>query len=146
MSRARCGSDDVERGIAIASCSVAILSLLPVAAHQLGGLKHLPDPAGDIFDSDKITESKAAHPLGVPDSLPGIASYTVTLALLLTARRSKVARALLGLKLSADASAAGFNVVRQVVTFRKICSWCTATAAATGPMVYFGKKMLKKSR
>jgi uncharacterized membrane protein len=128
---------------ATVACAVAMLTLLPVAAHQLGLLDHLPDPPSDLFDSDGITESKAAHPLGVPDSLLGLGSYAATLALLLAARRIRIARPLLRAKLAADSSAAAFNVVRQVVQFRRVCSWCTGTAIATAAVVHYGRKALR---
>jgi uncharacterized membrane protein len=130
--------------LAAISCGVALASLLPVAAHQLGMLEHLPDPPGRLFDSDGITESPAAHPLGIPDSVLGIASYSATLALLYAARRrAPLPSALLKWKLGLDASAASANSVRQVVKFRRVCSWCTATAIATAAMVHFGRKALR---
>ncbi len=89
-----------------------------------------------MFDSERITLSAAAHPLGIPDSYLGLASYSTTLALLLLAKRSRVAERLLGAKLVGDAGLAAFNTVRQVVSFRKLCSWCTGTALATGLVVY----------
>lgn len=135
-------SDGSNRAAAV-SCAVALLTLVPVAMHQLGVVRHLPDPPGALFDSDAITESKAAHPMGIPDGLLGLASYGATLALLLAGRRNRTARGLLGLKLKADASVAAANVVRQVVSFHRICSWCTATAVATGAVVYFGEKSLR---
>jgi uncharacterized membrane protein len=82
--------------------------------------------------------------MGVPDGLLGVASYSITLALLMAARRSVAMRTLLGLKLKADASVAGANVARQIVSFRRICSWCMATAVATGATVYFGQKSLRR--
>ena len=105
-------------------------------------LEHLPDPPGSAFDSDGITESKAAHPLGVPDGLLGLANYGTTLALMLAARRNRTARRLLAWKLVLDGGVAGFNVVRQVVQFGKVCSWCTGTAIATGAMLIAGRKNL----
>ncbi|MDQ6734560.1 MAG: vitamin K epoxide reductase family protein [Nitrospirota bacterium] len=126
----------------IIATSACLLTLLPVAAHQLGLLRHLPDPPGRIFASDEITESDTAHPLGVPDSLPGLASYAATLALILMARGRPKARKLLALKLVADGAVAGYNVVRQVVTFGKICSWCTGTAIGTGLMLVAGRKVI----
>jgi uncharacterized membrane protein len=124
----------------IAATSAAILTLLPVAAHQLGALPHLPDPPNPIFASDEITGSKAAHPFGVPDSLPGLASYGTTLALALLAENHPAARKLLKAKLLADGTLATFNLVRQVVVFRKLCSWCTATALCTYGMIYASRK------
>jgi uncharacterized membrane protein len=127
---------------AAAACGVALVSLGPVALHQLGAIPHLPDPPGRIFDSDGITQSKAAHPFGVPDGLLGVASYGATMALLLAARGQPKVRPLLAVKLAGDAGFAGFNVVRQIVQFRRVCSWCMLTALATGVMVYAGRKML----
>lgn len=129
----------------IAATSAAIVTLLPLAAHQLGFLAHLPDPPGRAFASDAITESKAAHPFGVPDSLPGIASYGATLGLCLLARKHAAARRLLGFKVAADGALASINVIRQVVVFRKICSWCTGTALATAAMIISGHDVIQKA-
>lgn len=126
----------------IMSTSAALLTLAPVAAHQLRLLAHLPDPPGCLFASDEITGSKAAHPLGIPDSLLGLSSYAVTLALAVAAPTHKEVRRVLGIKLLADGSAAGFNVVRQCVSFRRICSWCTATAICTAMMVVAGRAFI----
>ncbi|MGB9029433.1 MAG: vitamin K epoxide reductase family protein [Acidobacteriaceae bacterium] len=127
--------------LAAATCA-AIATLIPVAAHQLGAIDHLPDPPGSFFASDRITESSAAHPLGVPDALPGLGSYAVTLALATTAPNSPRARRLLAFKLPLDGALAGFNLARQVVSFRKICSWCTATALCTALMVFAGRQVI----
>jgi uncharacterized membrane protein len=119
----------------IAATSAALFTLLPVAAHQLGCLAHLPDPPGKLFSSDEITESKAAHPLGIPDGLLGLGSYGITLSLILLARSHPKARRFLSLKLMGDGVVAAFNVVRQLKTFGKICSWCTGTALCTAVMI-----------
>jgi len=134
-------SEARDTGLVIAT-SAALATLVPVVAHQLGLLRHLPDPPGAIFDSDRITASKAARPLGVPDGILGVGSYGATLALVLLARKNPAARKLLALKLVADGSMAGFNVVRQVVSFRKVCSWCTGTAICTAAMVIAGRKII----
>jgi uncharacterized membrane protein len=135
-------SDKPNNALLVANAA-AIATLLPVAAHQLGLLRHLPDPPGALFDSDQITESKAAHPLGIPDSLLGLGSYNVTLGLAILARKSPLAAKLLAAKLIADGGLASFNMVRQVVSFRKLCSWCTGTALCTYAMLYAGRKLLK---
>lgn len=141
--RDECAQSDVSR--AAVCCAAALACLVPVAAHQLGLTASLPDPPGEVWDSDGITESRAAHPLGIPDGLLGLASYGLTLGLLVASRQSRAARRALPWKLGADGAAAGFNVVRQVVTFRRLCSWCTGTALATFGMVYFGAKSLRES-
>jgi uncharacterized membrane protein len=136
---------DHDQKTMLAACGVALATLMPVALHQCGALGHLPDPPGRIFDSDEITESKMAHPLGVPDSLPGLASYGTTLALILLSSRSRTAKRMLGAKLLLDGGVAGFNATRQVLRFGKLCAWCTGTALATGVMVYAGRAIVAES-
>ncbi len=134
------GSEGGEPGVVtMVACGAAMAALVPVLLHQTGRLRHLPDPPGMVFDSDGITESKMAHPLGVPDGLLGLASYGVTMGLMVAGRRPGLAQRLLGWKLGVDGAAAAFNVVRQVVVFRRVCSWCTGTAVATGVMVWAGR-------
>lgn len=128
-----------DKAVALTGCGLAIASLVPVALFQGEVIDRLPDPPGEVFDSERVTLSKVAHPLGVPDSYLGLASYGTTLGLVLLADRSVVARRLLGAKLVGDAAFAAFNVVRQVVSFRKVCSWCTGTALATALIVYGGR-------
>ena len=136
------GLDDYSYRVLLAAACAAVGTLIPVAAHQAGLLDHLPDPPGGIFDSDQITESDAAHPLGIPDGVLGLGSYGITLALALPACNCPTMRRLLALKLLADGSLAGINVARQVISFRKLCSWCTGTAACTGLMLLAGRKLI----
>lgn len=96
-----------------------------------------------MFDSEKITTSNAAHPLGIPDGLLGLASFGTTLGLILAARCSPVAKKLLGAKLTMDVAAAGFNAGRQVINFGKLCSWCTGTAIAAVVMGYAGRNLIR---
>jgi len=139
-----CASRDLRpNALLIAATSAALLTLLPIAAHQLGSLPHLPDPPGGLFASDRITESKTAHPLGIPDSLLGLGSYGITLSLILLARSHPKARRFLTIKLVGDGAVAAFNVVRQVVTFGKICSWCTGMALCTAVMVAADRSSLE---
>ncbi len=129
----------------IAGCCTALATLVPVTLYQTGALHRLPDPPFGVFDSEQITMSHAAHPLGIPDGVLGLASFGTTLALTLLARRHDGARKLLGAKLILDASAAAFNAGRQVVGFGKLCSWCTGTALAAGVMAYGGRKTIQET-
>ena len=131
--------------IALAGCGVALGTLVAVALFQSEAIDSLPDPPGNIFASERITLSKMAHPLGIPDSYLGLASYGTTLTLLLLAEKHGWARRVLGVKLIADGGAAGFNAVRQVVSFGKLCSWCTGTALATAVMVYGGRRAVAET-
>ena len=146
-------SDSQQDVALISACGVAIATLVPVALYQLKRIRRLPDPPGRFFDSNRITASGTAHPLGVPDSLPGLASYTVTLVLAVVATRKgpgapggpdrKAVERLLGAKLLVDGSAALFNTVRQVISFGKLCSWCTGTALCTAAMVFAGRRHIR---
>ena len=127
----------------IAGCAAALGGLVPVALYQLGVIEHVPDPPCAWFDSDRITSSRVAHPFGIPDSLLGMASYGTTLALIVAADRSMPARRFLGAKLGLDGAMAGFNAIRQVVSFGRICSWCMITAGATAAMVYVGRHLVE---
>ncbi len=129
--------------VMMAACGAAIGTLVPVLLHQTGVLGHLPDPPGRVFDSDGVTESAMAHPMGVPDAVLGLASYGVTMGLMVAARRGGVARRLLGWKLAGDGTLAVVNVVRQVAVLGKVCSWCTGTAVATGVMVWAGREVVR---
>lgn len=133
------GSD---RLLIAASCT-ALATLVPVALYQTGVLGRLPDPPLRIFDSERITTSSAAHPLGIPDGLLGLGSFGATLALALLTRRHPNMKTLLGMKLTLDASVAAFNATRQVVSFGKLCSWCTATAVSAGLMAYAGRDAIR---
>ena len=134
-----------DRAVALTGCGLAIGALLPVALYQSHLIPRLPDPSGSLFASERIVSSSAAHPLGVPDSYLGLASYGTTLALLLLADRSPVAKRLLGAKLLADAGLASVNMVRQVVSFGKLCSWCTGTALATALVVWGGRTAITET-
>ena len=138
-----CGRRDDDLARAAVCCGVATGFLGVVAAKQLGWVRHLPDPPGGVWDSDGITGSQAARPLGIPDGLLGLGSYGVTLGLLVAARENEGARRVLRWKLAGDAGAAGFNAVRQVVSFGKVCAWCMGTAAATVGVVWFGWRGLR---
>lgn len=127
----------------IAACAVAIAALVPVALFQCGAISHLPDPPLRLFSSDQITSSKDAHPFGVPDGVLGLASYGTTLALALSAPRSRLARKALGGKLLLDGGMATVNTVKQFAVFKRACSWCMITAAATVVIVASGREFLR---
>jgi uncharacterized membrane protein len=129
------GSDKL---LIAASCT-ALATLVPVALYQTGVLGGLADPPLRIFDSERVTTSSAAHALGIPDGWLGLGSFGATLALALLTRRHPKIKKLLGAKLTLDASVAVLNATRQVVSFGKLCSWCTATAISAGVMAYAGR-------
>ncbi len=127
--------------LTVATCA-SMATLIPVVAHQIGAIEHLPDPPGSVFASDRITQSKSAYPLGIPDGILGLTSYGVTLGLVALAADNPKTRKYLAIKLLGDGSIAAVNVVRQVVSFGKLCSWCTATAICTAGMLIAGRKII----
>ena len=151
MSKCRPETDSVATktdnsdAVMVCACCAALVTLEPVALYQLKLLPHLVDPPSSLFDSDRIAGSRGAHPFGVPDSLLGLASFGTTLGLILAARHCEPAKKLLGAKLAVDAGAATFNLFRQVVLFRQLCSWCTVTGLAAGGMAYAGRRTIGAS-
>ena len=139
-------ADKLPNAVAMtAACCAALATLVPVALYQTGVIQHLPDPPLPVFDSDRITLSKMAHPLGVPDALLGLGSFCVTLALILISRNHRPPRKMLGAKLALDGAAATFNMGRQVIRFRSLCSWCTGTALAAGIMAASGRRLIPET-
>lgn len=129
----------------VGACCTAIATLIPVSLYQLRVLRTLPDPPLALFDSVRITNSKAAHPFGIPDGPLGLASFGITLTLIVLEPKSPNLCKPLGLKLTADAIAAAANGLRQVIQFRKLCSWCTATSLSAMLMAYVGRQQIRNA-
>ncbi|MHB1935761.1 MAG: vitamin K epoxide reductase family protein [Acidobacteriaceae bacterium] len=131
----------VHKGMALACCCAAMATLAPVALVQLRIMEDLPDPPGRMFNSKRVVLSKDAYHLGIPDGVLGLASYGVTLALLVYARpgRPMVNRTLRA-KLAFDATMAIRNVRKQITEHKRVCSWCIGAAIATAGLVYFARK------
>lgn len=138
-------ADSGDHALLVGASCVALVTLVPVTLYQLGAVSRLPDPPFSVFESERITTSKAAHPFGIPDGLLGLASFGTTLVLALLSKRSRVASHLLGAKLVLDASVAAFNASRQIVSFGKLCSWCTGTTISAGVMAYAGRASIHSS-
>lgn len=137
----------VHKGMAIACCCAAMATLAPVALVQLRILEDLPDPPGRFFNSRRVVTAKSAYHLGIPDGVLGLASYGVSLGLLLAAQPSRplVTKALRA-KLAWDATMAIRNVRKQITEHGRICSWCMGAAVATAGLVYFARKVRETER
>ena len=130
----------LHKGVAVVCCCTALATLAPVALVQLHIMKDLPDPPGRWFNSKRVVTSKGSYRLGIPDGLLGLASYSVTMALLLAATPERpLVRRLLRGKLALDATMALRNVRKQVTEHKRLCSWCIGTAVATAGLVFFGR-------
>lgn len=124
--------------------SAAALSLGIVGLYQFGLLRSVPEPALPGLDADRVDASGEAYlVLHTPDAALGIASAGVSLVLagMGGARRHEeqpwIPLALLA-KSVIDALGGAYLFAEQVTKHKKICTWCTASAAllvATVPTV-----------
>ena len=132
----------IHKGMAVACCCAAMATLAPVALVQMHIIRDLPELPGRLFNSKQVVTSEGAYHFGIPDGVLGLASYGVTLALLLAAtpERPMVRRLLRG-KLAWDATMAIRNVRKQVTEHKRVCSWCIGAAVATAGLVFFGRKV-----
>jgi uncharacterized membrane protein len=65
----------------IGTSLVGIACMGIVTLFQSGAIKHLPDPAIEGFDSDKVNSSDTAYGWGMPDAPLSIVSHAVNIAL-----------------------------------------------------------------
>jgi len=113
-------------GVMVVS-ALAMAGLGVVTLRQLGLIKHLPDPPGSLFDSDRIVMSRQARKLaGIPDGILGLGSYGATLGLALwdSRRPSRGRHLTLAAKVVFDVSQALGRSLRQWPEFGCLCSWC----------------------
>ena len=79
--RAR-GTDDLRRRRGVVGLSlVGAVNMTLIALRQLGVIRHLPDPPLPGFDADRVTTSRAAYPLGVPDAPLAVAGLALNVLL-----------------------------------------------------------------
>ncbi|MGE0059014.1 MAG: vitamin K epoxide reductase family protein [Dehalococcoidia bacterium] len=98
---------------------------------QLGVVKHLPDPPGGNFDSDKVNLSPAAFPLGVPDAPIGFAAFATSLPLIAIHPTSTTARRILAAKSSFEAAASIRYLYLMPSREKAWCPYCVAAALAS---------------
>jgi hypothetical protein len=115
--------------------TAAAATLSVVGLYQFGVLKSVPEPPLPGLDADRVDASGEAYALlHTPDSALGIASAGVSLVLagMGGARRHRdqpwIPLALLA-KSAADAAGGLLLTAEQLTKHRRLCSWCTATAA-----------------
>lgn len=115
--------------------SAAALCLGVVGLYQFGLVRRVPEPSLPGLDADRVDASGEAYVLGLtPDSALGIASAGVTLALAGMGGRDRhrelplVPLALLA-KTLVDAAGGAYLTAEQLTKHKRVCSWCTASAA-----------------
>ncbi len=135
-------SDDLRRGAgpalrrrrtAAAAMLGASASMGVVALYQFGLLRHLPDPPGAAFDSDRVdAPGEAYHSGRTPDTTLALASYGVTLALIGMGGEDRAHRhpwmpLLQAAKVGMDTASAALLTVEQVSKHRALC-FCACSA------------------
>ena len=119
------------RRIALLS-TIGLADFIPISLYQLGVIRHLPDPPGKVFDSDKINRSKEAQIGGIPDGVVSLLMYSTTIVLVggAMARVIKpgLARTLIGGVLIGQAAGGGYYLFNMATVQRKVCTYCVAGA------------------
>ncbi len=116
-------------------------SMAAVTLYQLGIVKHLPDPPGSVFDSDRVDAAGEAYAfLGAPDAPLALANFSGTLALSAIGgpdrhrTRPWASLATAG-KIVVDAVGGVYLTLEQVSKHRALCSYCLVATAASVAMV-----------
>lgn len=123
--------DQQLRRIALLS-TIGLVDFIPISLYQLGVIRHLPDPPGKIFDSDKVNGSKDAQIAGVPDGVVSLCMYGATAALAGAAMANvipaRTSRLLLGGALLGQAAGAAYYLFNMATVQRRICPYCITGA------------------
>lgn len=131
-----------------ALAGVALGDSVPVALRQLGVIRRLPDPPWRGFDSNQVTTSPEAFPLGVPDALPAIALYLTELGLVALRRRreSRWLDRALAACVAAGALAGSYYLYEMIAVEKKACAWCIVAQAAGWAMVPLAWRLVRRRR
>jgi uncharacterized membrane protein len=117
-----------------ALCAVGLADFAVITLYQLGVIRHLPDPPGRIFDSDKVNASRKAYATGVPDGSLGALLYAATLVLAAAGGTRRTGRpAVLGVALGGAAAAGAVGALDylgdMIFKERRACPYCLVGAA-----------------
>lgn len=116
--------------------TIATWALSLVGLYQFGIIRRVPEPNLRGLGADAVDASGEAYEmLRTPDSALGIASAGVTLALAGMggpdrSRRQPLVPLVLFAKTALDAVGGLYLTAEQLTKHRKVCSWCTVSAAA----------------
>ncbi|HWH28336.1 MAG TPA: vitamin K epoxide reductase family protein [Mycobacteriales bacterium] len=133
---------DRRRTAVLQTAAAGLLSV--VGLYQFGVLRSVPEPPLPVLDADRVDASGEAYRvLRTPDATLGIASAGVSLVLVGMGGERRHEQLpwvplLLAAKSLLDAAGGTYLFAEQLTKHRRICSWCTASAAllvATVPAV-----------
>ncbi len=130
--RGRSSSRDKMLRQIVAISAAGILDFIPITLFQLGIIRHLPDPPGKIFNSDKVNGSKDAQLLGIPDGVVSLTVYAGTMLLaggmLSRVVPPKTGRILLAGTLIGQAIGGASYLTNMISVQRRICLYCVTGA------------------
>lgn len=135
-----------QRNIAL----LAIMGLLNfsfISLYQIGIIKNMPDPPGQVFDSNKANGSRHAYQAGLPDGPLAIIAYAFTIVLAIfkgnsqSGRPKWVDRLLLFLSLMNAGSAAAYmkNMIQKQ---ERACLYCIFGALINSIILFFSIKQI----
>jgi len=115
---------------------------------QYGVIRHLPDPPIRGFDSNGVLTSRAAYPLGIPDSALAVTGLGAVIALATAGGSSARPRwldRLLGLGAAGGAAGAVYYLA-QMVAQKRACAYCIVSAAGMFAIAGMTARGLSASR
>lgn len=123
-----------------ALCAVGVADFAIITLYQVGLIRHLPDPPGAIFDSDKVNGSRKAYAYGVPDGAIGLGLYALTTALAGFGGTSRTGRhpgwdLALGAAVIAGVGGAANYLQDMIRNQERACPYCLTGAALNVAMV-----------
>jgi len=119
-----------------------------ISLYQLGVIRHLPDPPGRVFESDKVNASPKAFATGVPDGTLGALLYAATMVLAAAGGTRKTGRSRIFDWLLAGAAIAGaagaLDYLRDMIfKQQRACPYCLTGAAINLAVVPLALKELR---
>ncbi len=140
------------RKIALLS-AIGLVDFSMISLYQVGVIKHMPDPPGKIFDSDKANGSHKAYAAGVPDGPITLVAFGMNILLASAGGSRKSGRhpifdVLLGALVTGTALGSINYMYNMITVQEKACPYCMVGALLNFVMVPYAlpdaKNSLKK--
>jgi uncharacterized membrane protein len=122
----------VNRRKIAALATAGLVDFSYISLFQMGFIRHMPDPPGEIFHSDKVNSSRDAVLLRIPDAPISLFMYAATILLATAGNRknrfSKYFDLLLGGIAIGQAAGAAHYLYVMAKDQKKVCIYCVAGA------------------
>jgi uncharacterized membrane protein len=117
---------------------------------QYGAIRHLPDPPIRGFHSDAVLTSRAAYPLGIPDSALAVTGLGAMIAIATAGGSARSGRprwldGMLGLGAAGGAAGAAYYL-REMIGQQRWCAYCLVSAAGMFAIAAMTARGLSASR